>query len=71
MDLSGARWRKSSASGENGNSQGCVEAAFLTSGDVAPRDSKDRSRTPHVVSQPAWESFVAGIRAGEFTRSVR
>jgi hypothetical protein len=45
--------------------------AFLTSGDVALRDTKDRSRTPHVVSQPAWESFVAGIRAGDFTRSFR
>ena len=89
MDLSGAVWRKSSFSGENGNGDGCVEVAFLpggrrglggpgeqggergpgdASGAVALRDTKDRSRRPHVYPARAWACFLSGVRAGEFDR---
>ena len=46
VDLSGANWRKSSASGANG----CVEVAFVE-GQVAVRDSKDRAG-PVLVFDP-------------------
>lgn len=68
MDLTGARWRKSSFSGENGDSQGCVEVAFLPDGGVAIRDTKDRTLRPHVYTAAEWDAFVAGVRAGEFDR---
>jgi Domain of unknown function (DUF397) len=65
VDLTGARWRKSSFSnGDGGNN--CVEVAVLPAGRVAVRDTKDRSRPPHVHTAAAWEAFLAGVRAGEF-----
>lgn len=64
VDLTSARWFKSGFSG--GNSEGCVEVAFLDGGAVALRDTKDRSVTPHMYPAAAWEAFLAGIRAGEF-----
>jgi uncharacterized protein DUF397 len=59
-------WRKSSFSGGNGGADGCVEVAVLPGDEVAVRDTKDRSRTPHRHSAPAWQAFLAGVRAGEF-----
>ncbi len=59
-------WRKSSFSGGNGSSSGCIEVAVLPGSEVAVRDTKDRSRTPHRHSPVAWREFLAGIRAGEF-----
>lgn len=64
-----ATWRKSSFSGENGDSDGCVEVAFLPSGEVAVRDTKDRSLAPHHYSAAEWTAFVASVRAGEFDRA--
>lgn len=63
-----ANWRKSSFSGENGDSGGCVEVAFLPRGDVAVRDTKDRTLAPHRYTAAEWAAFVAGVRAGEFDR---
>jgi Domain of unknown function (DUF397) len=61
MDLSTARWRKSSYSGVNG----CVEVAVV--GDrVAIRDSKDRGGPVLLFTSDAWEAFLAGARDGEF-----
>jgi hypothetical protein len=57
-------WRTSSFSGGNGGS--CVEVAPLPDGGVAVRDTKDRTRAPHRYSSAGWESFLAGVRAGEF-----
>jgi hypothetical protein len=65
QDPAGVAWRKSSFSGGNSGS-GCVEMAVLPGGEVAVRDTKDRSRTPHRHSPPAWREFLAGVRAGEF-----
>jgi Domain of unknown function (DUF397) len=56
------RWFKSSASGANG----CVEIAHLPEGGVAVRDTKDRSKAPHVYTGPEWEAFLIGAKRGEF-----
>lgn len=65
-DLFGAVWRKSSFSGGNSGGAGCVEVALLPGGDVAVRDTKDRSRRPHRHSTPAWREFLEAVKAGEF-----
>lgn len=70
MDLIGARWRKSSHSG-NGEDGTCVEVALLPGGPVAVRDTKDRALAPQIHSAPAWTAFLAAVRAGEFTRGGR
>lgn len=58
------RWFTSSFS--QGNSNGCVEVAFLPADQVAVRDTKDRALTPHRYPAAAWDAFVAAVRAGEF-----
>lgn len=69
MDITGARWRKSSFSGENGDGDGCVEVAFLPAGQVAVRDTKERRLAPHVHTTAQWDAFVSGVRAGDFDAS--
>jgi hypothetical protein len=61
----GIAWRKSSFS-EGNSGGGCVEVAALPGGEVAVRDTKDRSRTPHRHTAPAWRAFLSAVRAGEF-----
>lgn len=68
MDLTDARWRTSSFSGNNNSGNGCVEVAFLPDGGVAVRDTKDRALAPHRYTAAEWDAFVAGVRAGEFDR---
>ncbi|MCW3815398.1 DUF397 domain-containing protein [Micromonospora sp. DR5-3] len=59
MELIGARWRKSSRSGNGGAS--CVEVADNLPGMVLVRDSKDRSG-PVLVFDPAhWSQFIVRI----------
>jgi hypothetical protein len=65
IDLSGARWRKSTRSSA-GNGASCVEVAFLDNGDVAVRDSKDRQGPALVFRSHEWTAFVGGIKEGEF-----
>ena len=60
MDVDRLAWRTSSFSGGNGN--GCVEVAPLPDG-VAVRDTKDRSRVPHLYSRTTWEALLADVRA--------
>jgi hypothetical protein len=60
--LSNLRWFKSSASA----SGACVEVAHLPGGGVAVRDSKDRSKAPHVYTRREWDAFVIGVKNGEF-----
>jgi Domain of unknown function (DUF397) len=68
VDLSGVRWRTSSFSNsDDGNN--CVEVAFLPGGDVAVRDTKAPSRTPHIHPAAAWSAFLRGVRAREFGQS--
>ncbi len=61
-DFRGLRWFKSRASG----SGGCVEVAHLPEGGVAVRDTKDRSKAPHVYTRHEWEVFLIGVKNGEF-----
>jgi Domain of unknown function (DUF397) len=65
VDLSGIRWRTSSFSNSDEDNN-CVEVAFLPDGEVAVRDTKARSRAPHVHTATAWASFLEGVRAGQF-----
>jgi hypothetical protein len=37
---------------------------------VAVRDSKDRSKTPHVFNRHEWECFLTGAKNGEFDLPV-
>lgn len=64
MDLSGARWRKSSYSGTNGGN--CVEVAHNLPGAVAVRDSKDPDGPKLAFGPDEWLAFTAGVKAGEF-----
>jgi uncharacterized protein DUF397 len=64
MDLTGARWRKSSYSGTTGGN--CVEVAGNLSGIVAVRDSKEPGGPELVFTPAGWEAFIGGVRDGEF-----
>ncbi|GGL20518.1 hypothetical protein Sme01_55350 [Sphaerisporangium melleum] len=62
MDLSGAVWRKSSHSSDNGGQ--CVEVAGNLPCGVAVRDSKVPGG-PELLFGPAeWRSFINVIKAG-------
>ncbi|MFE2105133.1 DUF397 domain-containing protein [Kitasatospora sp. NPDC059463] len=62
-DLRGTAWRKSSYSAQQGQ---CVEVAIGSSGRVPVRDSKDPEGPALAFSACAWQSFLAGVRVGEF-----
>ncbi|KKJ98542.1 DUF397 domain-containing protein [Micromonospora sp. HK10] len=57
MDLSGARWRKSTRS--NGGGGACVEVADNLPGVVVVRDSKDRCGPVLAFAPAAWRAFLA------------
>lgn len=63
IDLTGAVWRKSSASNGQGD---CVELAALPGGHVGMRDSKNPDGGVHVYTSTEWTAFRAGMAAGEF-----
>ncbi|MBF6236801.1 DUF397 domain-containing protein [Nocardia otitidiscaviarum] len=63
VDLSDARWFKSSYSG---GSQDCVEIAHLAAGVVGVRDSKNPTGPALVFTLGEWDAFTAGIVGGEF-----
>ncbi|MGC3861252.1 DUF397 domain-containing protein [Micromonospora chersina] len=56
MDLTGARWRKSTRSGSNGGA--CVEVAGNLPGVVGVRDSKDPAGPVLTFTPEAWRAFV-------------
>ncbi|GLW09667.1 transcriptional regulator [Microtetraspora sp. NBRC 13810] len=62
-ELSDAVWRKSARSNNGGN---CVEIAELSSGRIGMRDSKDPHGTALIFTSGEWQTFVAGIKAGQF-----
>jgi hypothetical protein len=66
-DLADAVWFTSSYSGANGS---CVEVARLGATGWAVRDSKDRRRSPLVLTAGQWDGFLAGVRRGEFDPPV-
>ncbi|MBC6468200.1 DUF397 domain-containing protein [Actinomadura alba] len=59
MDLSAARWRKSSHSG--GDSGDCVEIAGLPGG-VAVRDSKNPDGPVLSFGSAAWRTFTRSVK---------
>ncbi|RIV39983.1 DUF397 domain-containing protein [Micromonospora radicis] len=66
MELTGARWRKSSKSSKSGNNGGdCVEVADNPSGVVLVRDSKDRDGATLCFPPVAWRRFVSLAKAGD------
>ncbi|UQU61459.1 DUF397 domain-containing protein [Couchioplanes caeruleus] len=64
MDLTEAKWRKSSRSSGNGGD--CVEVAGNLPGVVAVRDSKAPGGPALIFARDEWRSFVAAVKVGEF-----
>ncbi|WP_431939209.1 DUF397 domain-containing protein [Nocardia grenadensis] len=62
-DLSEAKWFKSSYS--SGQTE-CVEVAWLLTGGVGVRDSKDTSGPALAFEPAAWDVFAKSVRAGGF-----
>ncbi|BDT87458.1 DUF397 domain-containing protein [Nocardia cyriacigeorgica] len=65
VDLSGARWFKSSRSA---NADACVEIAHLDGGMVGVRDSKNPTGPALVFTPAEWDAFLSGATQGEFDR---
>ncbi len=63
-ELSGAVWRKSTKSQDNG---GCVEVADLGNS-IAIRDSKQPDGPVLVFTAHVWDCFLDGVAKGEFPR---
>lgn len=64
VDLSTARWRKSSRS--NGT-YACVEVATVEHG-VAVRDSKDPTGPALVLPNADWSTFVTALQNGSLSQ---
>ncbi|WP_280209168.1 DUF397 domain-containing protein [Nocardia cyriacigeorgica] len=62
VDLSGARWFKSSRSTA---SRDCVEVAHLANSAVGVRDSKNPAGPALVFTPEVWDGFAAAVRRGE------
>jgi hypothetical protein len=65
-DLTNARWRKSSRSGDNGGN--CVEVADNLPGIVGLRDSKDPTGPVLTFEPSRWSAFVTAVRTGSLPR---
>ncbi|WP_280238145.1 DUF397 domain-containing protein [Nocardia abscessus] len=65
VDLSGARWFKSTRSSAGSD---CVEIAHLHGGYVGVRDSKNPDGGVLVFTPSEWEGFLSGARNGQFDR---
>jgi hypothetical protein len=64
INLTDARWHKSSRSSSQGN---CVEVADNLDGIVAVRDTKDNGNGPILTFTPSeWAAFITGAKDGEF-----
>ncbi|MFJ2081842.1 DUF397 domain-containing protein [Micromonospora chokoriensis] len=59
MDLSNARWRKSTRSGASGGN--CVEVASNLLGVVAVRDSKNVAGPALAFTPAAWAAFLSQV----------
>src|SRR5918998_4390281 len=62
QQLDGARWRKSTFSGQHA----CVEVAMLDGGEVAVRHSRQPAGPALVFTPEEWSAFLAGAWHGEF-----
>ncbi|MFI6048219.1 DUF397 domain-containing protein [Nocardia sp. NPDC051321] len=65
VDLTGAEWFKSSYSNPDGD---CVEVAFLDSGLIGVRDSKNPNGSALLFTHGDWDAFTAGVLDGQFNR---
>ncbi|WP_424536293.1 DUF397 domain-containing protein [Sphaerisporangium viridialbum] len=63
-DLSKARWRKSSRSGNNGGE--CVEVATNLPEVVALRDSKNPTGPVLLLTPSGWRAFLSGVKGSQF-----
>jgi hypothetical protein len=63
MDLTCAKWQKSSYSANAGN---CVEVARNLPGLVAVRDSKDPAGPALIFTLAEWQAFTANVQTGRF-----
>ena len=63
VDLTQARWRKSTRSSPSCDN--CVEVAFV-GGAIAVRDSKNPDGGVLVFTPAEWDAFVDGTKDGEF-----
>jgi hypothetical protein len=61
--LAGVKWRKSRHSGKYGN---CVEAASLSSGEIAMRNSRHPCGPALIFTRDELAAFLAGAKDGEF-----
>lgn len=59
MDLSPAKWRKSTRSGDTGGH--CVEVASNLPGAVAVRDSKNPEGPALIFRPDQWSIFLASV----------
>jgi hypothetical protein len=59
MDLSGARWRKSTRS----ETASCVEVADNLPDRVLVRDTKNREGGQLTFTTNAWSAFIRAVRA--------
>ncbi|MEU2666814.1 DUF397 domain-containing protein [Micromonospora sp. NPDC007220] len=59
-DLTGAVWRKSTRSGDNGGD--CVEVATNLPGVVVVRDSKNPAGPELTFEPAAWSAFTAAAK---------
>lgn len=62
-EVTSLSWRKSTQSIGNGQ---CVEAARLTDGCLATRDSMDTSGPLILFTRTEWHTFLRGIKEGRF-----
>lgn len=62
-ELPGARWRKSRLSSAQGN---CVEAARLSHGQVAVRNSRHPEGPALIFSDAEVHAFLIGVKGGDF-----
>lgn len=65
VDLSGAKWFKSSRSQAG---KECVEVAFLDGGMVGVRDSKNTTGPALIFSPSEWDAFAGGVANGDLNR---
>ncbi|MEV6987443.1 DUF397 domain-containing protein [Sphaerisporangium sp. NPDC051017] len=62
MDLSDAKWRKSSWSSGDGGT--CVEVASNLPGVIAVRDSKNPAGPALIFSPTEWHTFLQEAKSG-------
>lgn len=65
VDVSAARWRKSSYSNQDGGN--CVEVADGFAGVVPVRDSKDPHGPALVFPADSFADFVGAVKGGQFS----